>query len=66
MANDSNLGRDKLPWGRELWDRLDMAVHDEMKRIMISRRFVPIVPMPDALTAPADTVTEGGESGPAP
>lgn len=59
MANDSNLGRDKLPWGKELWNRLDMAVHDEMKRIMISRRFVPIVPMPGALTAPADTVTEG-------
>jgi len=58
VANDSNLGRDKLPWGKELWNRLDMAVHDEMKRIMITRRFVPIVPMPEALTVPADTVTE--------
>ncbi len=61
MANDSNLGRDKLPWGKELWDRLDAAVHDEIKRILISRRFVPIVLMPGALTAPADTITEGDD-----
>lgn len=59
VANGGNLGRNKLPWGQELWDRLDMAVHDEMKRILISRRFVPLVLMPDALTVPADTVTEG-------
>ncbi len=65
VAKDSNLGRDKLPWGKELWDRLDAAVHDEIKRILITRRFVPIVPMPDALTAPADTVTEGeNQNGP--
>jgi len=61
VVNGDNLGRDKLPWGRELWDRLDIAVHDEMKRILISRRFIPIVLMPGALTAPADTVTEGDD-----
>ena len=58
MANDGeNLGRDKLSWAQELWDRVDAAVHDEMKRTLIARRFIPVVPVaPDALTAAADTI----------
>jgi uncharacterized linocin/CFP29 family protein len=54
MAN--NLGRDKLPWESNLWDRIDQAVNKEGERIRIARRFIPLVPMPDALTTPADTI----------
>jgi uncharacterized linocin/CFP29 family protein len=54
MAN--NLGRDGLPWKPELWTRIDDAVKDEGKRIRIARSFIPWVPMPDALTTPADTI----------
>jgi uncharacterized linocin/CFP29 family protein len=56
-SNGGNLGRDKLSWGQELWDRVDVAVHDEMKRTLIARRFIPVVPVaPDALTVAADTI----------
>jgi uncharacterized linocin/CFP29 family protein len=51
-----NLGREKLPWSDEVWARIDRAVHDEGRRIWIGRRFLPVVPMADALTAPADTI----------
>jgi uncharacterized linocin/CFP29 family protein len=54
MAN--NLGRDKLPWEARLWDRIDQAVNSEGERIRIARRFIPLVPMPDALTTPADAI----------
>jgi len=54
---NNNLGRDKLPWSQNLWDRIDQSVHDEMQRILIDRRFVPVVPMADALTVPADSIT---------
>jgi uncharacterized linocin/CFP29 family protein len=57
VANGGNLGREKVPWTQELWDRLDAAVYDEMQRILIARRFIPVVhAAPDALTVPADTV----------
>ena len=57
-SNGGNLGRDKLSWPQEMWDRIDAAVHDEMKRTVIARRFIPVVPAaPDALTVAADTVT---------
>src|SRR5687768_4800904 len=52
----NNLGRDKLPWESRLWDRIDQAVNSEGERIRIARRFIPWVPMPDALTTPADTL----------
>ena len=46
-----------MPWSQGLWDRLDAAVHDEMNRILVARRFIPMVLVaPDALTVPADTV----------
>jgi uncharacterized linocin/CFP29 family protein len=60
VGNGENLGREKLPWSQEVWDRLDAAVHHEMKRTLIARRFIPIVQASaDALTVPADTVRSG-------
>jgi uncharacterized linocin/CFP29 family protein len=57
VANAGNLGREKLPWDQTLWDRLDAAVHEEMMRVLIARRFIPVVSAaPDALTVPADLV----------
>jgi uncharacterized linocin/CFP29 family protein len=55
-----NLGRENLPWNDEVWARIDRAVHDELKRIWIGRRFIPVVPMADALTVPADTIDPAG------
>ncbi|MGC5561798.1 encapsulin [Streptomyces sp. FR-108] len=51
-----NLGRDKLPWSEDRWRFIDQAVHDEAARTRIGRRFMPIVPLADVLTAPADTI----------
>jgi len=60
MTEGGNLGRDKLQWTQELWDRLDAAVHAEMKRTLTARRFVPVVlAAADVLTVPADTITVG-------
>jgi uncharacterized linocin/CFP29 family protein len=53
-----NLGREKLPWASEVWDRIDRAVHDEIRRTVVGRRFLPLVPAADALTVPADKVVE--------
>jgi len=64
MTEGRNLGRDKLQWTQDLWDRIDGAVHAEMKRTLTARSFVPVVPAaPDVLTVPADTITvsPGGE-----
>jgi uncharacterized linocin/CFP29 family protein len=56
ISPTENLGREKLPWSDQVWTRIDRAVHDEGKRIWIGRRFLPVVPMADALTVPADTI----------
>jgi len=48
-------GRKKLPWGKDVWDRIDKAVEMEMKRILIGRRFIPIKEVSSkTLTVPTD------------
>lgn len=56
--NGTNLGRDKLPWSQEIWDRIDQAVHEECKRTKIARKFLPLYgPVaPGELTVPSDTI----------
>jgi uncharacterized linocin/CFP29 family protein len=56
--NDNNLGRDSLGWAPDIWGRIDQAVHDEIRRTVVGRRFLPLVPSADALTVPADKVVE--------
>lgn len=56
--NNDRLGRERVPWVPEIWDRIDRAVHDEMCRVGIGRRFLPLVPAADSLTVPADRVTQ--------
>jgi uncharacterized linocin/CFP29 family protein len=59
MATTNNhLGRNKLPWSQEIWNRIDQAVHDEMKRARVAMKFIPLygpIP-PGTLTIPADRV----------
>jgi uncharacterized linocin/CFP29 family protein len=57
-SNDG-MGRERVPWGQELWDRVDRAVHDEMSRVGVGRQFLPLVPIADDKgTIPADRVIE--------
>jgi uncharacterized linocin/CFP29 family protein len=51
-------GRKKLPWGPEVWDRIDKAVEMEMKRTRIGMRFLPVRRVtPKTLTVPTDAYT---------
>ena len=53
-----NLGREKLPWSEEVWNRIDQAVHNECERTKIAKKFLPLYgPVaPGELTKPSDTV----------
>ncbi len=66
VSSTTNNGRDKVGWPPEYWDRIDRAVHDEMSRVGIVHRFLPIRPAPEATTVSADTITETRESDTAP
>ena len=58
---NNNLGRDKLPWSQEIWNRIDQAVHDECHRTKVARKFLPIYgPVsPGELTVTSDTILAG-------
>ena len=58
----NNNGRDKLPWGQEIWNRIDQAVHDECQRTKIARKFLPMYgPVsPGELIVTSDTVLVAG------
>ena len=54
-------GRKKLPWGPEVWERIDKAVEMEMKRTRIGTRFLPVRRVtPKTLTVPTDAYTSPG------
>lgn len=56
MAMD-NLNRDKLTdWTADNWKQIDQTVHDMAMESRVARRFLPMVPMPDAQTVPADII----------
>src|SRR5262245_35804529 len=54
--NGTNLGRDKLPWSKEIWNRIDQAVHDEVQRIRVAARVFPVRPYPNASAIPSDII----------
>ena len=57
-------GRSKLPWSKDVWDRIDQAVHTEIKRTRIGARFLPIRAVPPKTTSvPSDTYSVDGSSG---
>ena len=51
-------GRTKIPWSKDVWERIDKAVELEMKRTRIGARFLPkrIVP-PKTTSVPTDSYT---------
>jgi uncharacterized linocin/CFP29 family protein len=59
-----NLGREKLPWSQEIWNRIDQAVHDECERTKIARKFIPLYgPVaPGELIVIADTVVRDAQT----
>jgi uncharacterized linocin/CFP29 family protein len=53
-----NRGRDKIHWTKEIWDHLDMAVHDECMRTRVAAKYLPIHKVPDHYTTiPADSIS---------
>jgi uncharacterized linocin/CFP29 family protein len=63
-GTNMNLGREKLPWSQEIWNRIDQAVHDECQRTKIARRFLPMYgPVsPGELIVNSDTVVREGQT----
>ncbi len=54
----NNLGRDKVHWSKEVWERIDKAVHDEVMRTRIGAKFLPIRKvLPKTTSVPSDVVT---------
>ena len=50
-------GRENVGWSASTWDNVDKAVHDEVVRVEIARKFMlPYMTTADAKTVPADTV----------
>lgn len=51
-----------LPWPQETWDSIHQAVYDEMQRVAIAPKFLPLYgPLPEALTVTSDTIGVDGE-----
>lgn len=51
--------RGQVGWDEKVWASIDKAVHDEIERTTIARKFLPLyMGMADANVVPADTVTE--------
>src|SRR5215475_15218232 len=63
-GTNMNLGREKLPWSQEIWNRIDQAVHDECERTKIARKFIPLYgPVaPGELIVISDTVVRDGQT----
>lgn len=50
-------GRDKIHWSKEVWDRIDKAVHAEMMRTRVGQKFLPIRPVfPRTTSVPSDFI----------
>ncbi len=48
---------ESLPWSQNTWDAIHKAVHDEMQRVVITPKFLPLYgPIPEALTVTSDTI----------
>jgi hypothetical protein len=53
----AHRGREKLHWGKEVWDRLDHAVRKEIERTRVAAKFLPHHSVPPHTTSvPADIV----------
>jgi len=60
-----NMGRDKVHWSQDVWDRIDKAVHDEVMRTRVGQRFLPLRPViPRTTSVPFDSITLPTEAAP--
>lgn len=58
-----NLGRDKVHWTKDIWDRIDKAVHDEVIRARTGQKFLTIRPViPRTTSVPTDSITPLAQS----
>ena len=57
-GNKTSLGREKVPWGQDIWNRIDQAVYNECQRTKVAKKFLPLYgPMPPGKTTiNSDTV----------
>jgi uncharacterized linocin/CFP29 family protein len=54
----NNWGRDKVHWTKDIWDRIDKAVYDEVMRTRVGQKFLPIRPvLPRTTSVPTDSIT---------
>ncbi len=54
-------GREKVHWSKEVWARVDKAVHDEVMRTRVAAKFLPLLHVPHHTTnVPADVITPPG------
>jgi hypothetical protein len=51
-------GRDKISWGKEIRDYIDMAVQDECTRVRVATRYLPNRPVPDHTTTVPDALVD--------
>ena len=59
----NNLGRDKVHWTKDIWDRIDKAVYDEMMRTRVAAQFLPIRRvLPRTTSVPTDSITPTSQS----
>lgn len=57
-------GRGKIPWSKEVWDRIDQAVEMEAKRTRIGARFLPKKAVPPKTTSvPTDAYSLSAVAG---
>jgi uncharacterized linocin/CFP29 family protein len=57
VAYAANNGRDKIHWSKEIWDRIDRAVHGEMLRTRVAQKFLPLRPvLPRTTSVPFDSI----------
>jgi uncharacterized linocin/CFP29 family protein len=58
-------GRNKIPWSKEVWERIDQAVEMEVKRTRVCSRFLPKRPVPPKTTSvPTDSYSFGPPGSP--
>jgi uncharacterized linocin/CFP29 family protein len=61
----ANNGRDKIHWSKDVWDRIDKAVHVEMMRTRVAQKFLPIRPVfPRTTSVPSDFIQAPAQNDP--
>jgi uncharacterized linocin/CFP29 family protein len=67
VAPTGTMGRDKVPWSADVWNRIDKAVHDEVMRTRVGQKFLPLRPVHERTTSvPFDSIIIPGAGAPGP